>query len=50
MAYADKFLKHVWYRSRPKLFDTQMVLLNEFYEKVGIEKITRRQKACKITQ
>ena len=38
MASADKFLKQIWYRSGPKLFDTLMVLPKESYEKVDLEK------------
>ena len=36
--------------SRSNSFDTQMVFLKEFFEKVDFEIIRRRQKACKISQ
>ena len=40
-----------WACSGPKIFDTLMVCLKEVFEKVDFtKKISRRQKACKITQ
>ena len=57
---ADKFCKQFGPRSgqtkrracsRSYLFDTQMVFLKEFFEKVDFEKISRRQKKTwKISQ
>ena len=50
---ADNFCKQIgprsgplkrWYWSESKLFDTQMVFLKEFFEKLILKKISRRQK------
>ena len=56
---ADNLCKQFWSRSGStkcrawsgsRLFDTLMVFLKEFFEKVDVEKNSRRQKVCKITQ
>ena len=40
-------LTKCWAWSGSNLFDTQMVFLKEFFEKVDFEKISRRQKSMK---
>ena len=48
---AENFCKQFGPRSWSKLFDTLMVFLKEFFQKVCLKIFSRRQKkACKITQ